>query len=29
MCAAISDLCYLKYLLWFDVLDAKESLPVL
>lgn len=29
MCTAILDLCYLNYLLWFDVLDPKESLPVL
>lgn len=29
MCTAILDLCYLKYLLCFDVLDPKESLPVL
>ena len=28
VCTAILDLCYLKYLLWFDVLDPKEILPV-
>lgn len=26
---AILDLCYLKYLLWCDVLDPREILPVL
>lgn len=25
VCTAILDLCYLKYLLWSDVLDPKES----
>lgn len=29
MCTAILDLCYLKYLLWSDVLDPKESPSVL